>query len=156
VNLDEIDPTFVQDLAASEKSVWLVARWMRSEYGLAVTVRPTFVRGDPSVASDYSDSGDLEISQRVEVKHRPGLQFCSLDEFPYSTVIVDVAHAWDNARPKPIAYVICNADITGAIIVDAKRTSSQWIRVTKPDTKRGRERTFYECPKLLCSYAALR
>jgi hypothetical protein len=143
-DLDAVDPHFARDLENSQDAVWHVARWL-SGRGHHVTVRATHLRPDPSRLREYSDQGDLEIIQRVEVKHRPDLQFTSKSDFPYPSVIVDVAHAWDNAKPKPYAYVILNAPMTVGIVVLGS-SAGKWTREETWDRKRNRKRVFYHCP----------
>lgn len=138
------DPTFIEDLRESKKAVGVVADWL-SSLGYPVVVRPTFERPDPADMGDYGDDGDLEILQRVEVKRRLSLTFTSKEDFPYSTLIVDACHCYDKALPKPCAYVILNRDMTTAFIVES-HTQPQWIKKTKFDRFKKRERAFYECP----------
>jgi hypothetical protein len=151
-DLDDSDPTFVSDLRDSQAAVWRVARWL-SGRGNNVTVRPVRVRPTTADIQDYGDSGDLEIIQRLEVKQR-ALAFTSAADYPFSTVIVDVAHTWDRAQPKPVAYVILNNAGTVAAVVHA-RTFPRWRKVTKHDQAKGRDRTFYECPLSCVKFLAI-
>jgi len=146
---DRDDPGFVGDLRASQKHVQIIAEWLRAK-GLTVDILPTRIRPDVHQMSDYADDGDILVSKdggqkyRVEVKQRK-LRFTSIDDFPYSSIIVDVAHTWDRADPKPAAYILTNIDITAAIVIKAK-TSDQWVRTQKWDRFKKRNRTFLECP----------
>lgn len=140
---DAIDPGFPEDLRASNESVWAAARILQ-EKGHMVAIPPQVCRDKSENMAEFGDSGDLMLIQRVEVKHRQ-LEFTCAEDFPYSTIIVDVAHAWDRADPKPVFYMIFNASKTHLAIV-RKESSAHWERVTKHDSKRHRERTFYECP----------
>jgi hypothetical protein len=150
MSLDESDPTFVSDLKASHAAVLAVSEWFRG-FGYPVIVRPTFIRENVERRSDYSDDGDLEIIQRIEVKHRKGLAFTSKEDFPFETVIVDTCHAWDNARPKPYAYIILNRSMSRALVVTGS-TSKRWVKTRKFDTHAGRERSYYECPLELTQF----
>jgi hypothetical protein len=147
------DPNFIEDLEDSKEFVWMAARWL-SELGYNVTIKPTFVRPSVENMGEYSDNGDLEIVQRVEVKHRPDIEFTSKESFPYPTIIVDVAHVWDRAKPKPFAYIIFNADASGCLVVKGS-TNNRWEKVSKFDTKKNRQREFYECPLELCEYYSI-
>ena len=104
--------------------------------------------------AEYSDSGDLEILHRVEVKRRPSMDFSGADNFPYRSVIVDACHCYDRARPKPYAYVILNSSMSSGIVVEC-RTFPHWVRVTKTDRAKGRDREFYECPIDLCRFVQI-
>jgi hypothetical protein len=138
------DPDFVRDLMASNPHVEKVAAWLRSK-GHEAVVRPIQVRDKVENMSKFADDGDIYIGdRRVEVKRR-GLRFTCADDFPYPTVIVDVAHAWDRADPKPEAYILTNEAATHCMII-RDQTSMHWRRVTKMDRFKKRERTFLECP----------
>ena len=153
IDYDATDPTFVQDLKDSQESVWKAAQWL-SGCGYNVTVRALSIRPDAEQMAEYADQGDLEIIQRVEVKRRPDIDFTSAEDFPFATLIVDVAHAYDRAKPKPYAYIIFDADASHCAIVKSL-TRPSWVRTERMDRKKGRMRTFYECPTDLCKWLAL-
>lgn len=151
-NLDEIDPTFVEDLAASHSAVKVAAEWLRGQ-GLPVVVRPTFVRPTAAERREYSDGGDLEILQRVEVKQRPEIDFQEPADFPFSSIIVDVCHKYDQARPKPYAYLILNASLSAAFVVKVGETRHAWKKVAR--NARGRVRDYYECPVSMAQFVRI-
>ena len=140
--LDQTDPTFVADLRESRNAVHRASEWLAS-LGYPTMVMPSACRPDPSQMSDFSDDGDLQVVMRVEVKRR-NINFTA-GNFPYPTIIVDVAHTWDNASPKPLSYIIFNQDMTSACVVPG-HTSTHWVKTKKHDTHKNRERVFYECP----------
>jgi len=142
---DEKDPSFIDDLRESKEAVTIAAKWL-SDQGYPVIVRPTFERPSAEQMSEYSDDGDIEIVQRVEVKRRQNLTFTSKEDFPYDTLIVDACHCYDRAHPKPYAYIILNREMTKAFVVNVRDTHQLWKRVKKNDRFKGREREFYECP----------
>jgi hypothetical protein len=148
-NYERDDPTFVDDLRDSKRAVDAAAAFLNSK-GYPVVVRPMFIRPDVSQINDYSDDGDIEIIQRVEVKQRKDTSFSSKADFPYQTLIVDTCRAFDKAKPKPYAYIICNPALTCALVVDVKATRRHWTRVEKNDRKKGRCTEFYECPIASC------
>ena len=150
-DIDARDPTFVEDLKQSADAVRRAAQWL-SEKGYPVIIRPTFIRPTADKMAEFSDNGDLEIKQRVEVKRRLTTDFTSRNDFPFQTVIVDVCHAYDNARPKPYCYIIFNRLMTCSIVVDCKATKASWERTEKNDAGKGRMRAFYECPIGLVSF----
>lgn len=153
MTLDDTDPTFPDDLEASRESLMAVASYL-SKLGYGVALRPISVRPNVKDWRSYSDQCDLEVLQPVEVKHRPRIHFTSAEDFPFDTVIVDVCRHWDEAKPKPHAYFVCNASLTHALVVP-KGTAAQWQRVRKYDKRRNREREFYECPLSLVRSVAL-
>lgn len=140
---EQDDPSFIQDLKDSQRAVMVAARWLLDK-GYSVTVKPLRIRPTVEQMSEYSDDGDLEINERIEVKGRK-IDFTSKEDFPYPSIIVDVAHSWDNAKPKPAMYILFNKSMTHIALV-RRGTSSKWSKVTKMDRFKNRERTFYECP----------
>lgn len=153
----ESDPYFVADLLASEPSMWLAVALLR-EKGCDVLIPRRRVRPNVEQMAEYSDGGDIHIrygriKARVEVKQRPELHFTSAADFPYSTVIVDAAHLWDEASPKPLFYLIFNATMTHFCKVHS-RTFPLWKRVERMDRKKNRMRWFYLCPKEVCEWHA--
>jgi Holliday junction resolvase-like predicted endonuclease len=141
-DLDAIDPGFKADLAESNRWVWIAARWLQS-HGHHVTVRAVRVRPRVQDIAAYSDDGDLEIIQRVEVKHRIRHTFTSAADHPFPEILVDTARVWDDAKPKPYAYVILNIDATVAAIVLGS-TAPKWRKETH--SIKGRPREVYLCP----------
>jgi len=155
-DLDVIDPTFVDDLRASDPARWLVARWIVSN-GHTVIVPPIRIRPFAAVRGDYADRFDLLILDSpdrlikldavgvygVEVKHRTSLDFSGRGDFPFGSIIVDHAAAYDHKSPKPFAYVILSASLRHAAIVPCS-TFPEWTR--EPLPARGRVRDHYFCP----------
>ena len=143
------DPTFVDDLKASDKHVDRVILWLK-EKGNKVRKKKLQIRPDVEQMSEYADDGDIEIIYpngrigRLEIKQRM-LNFTSKSDFPYNTIIVDVTHTWDNAEIKPDGYILTNKECTSAILVDSS-TRDKWISSRRWDAKKGRYRNFYECP----------
>lgn len=152
--LDEVDPTFLDDLRRSDPSVWAVAGWLRESQGIPVIVSPRRERDKAENRAEYADV-DLQIIFGVEVKQRLEIDFKSKAEFPYATVIVDVKDLFDKKPGKTYAYFICNQSLTGALLVSVKETRDRWIQTKRLDSRIGRERDYYECPVALCSYVDL-
>jgi hypothetical protein len=143
-SLDDTDPTFVDDLKESQRGVAIVAQWFRAR-GYEVTVPETHIRPNPDVRMDYSDSGDLFVKQRIEVKHRK-VDFTCAADFPYPTILVDVAHSWDRGNPKAFAYFSLNKAGTHAALILCRDTLEHWIKTEKYDPHAGRKGWYYECP----------
>lgn len=149
---EENDPSFEEDLRQSQVAVEVATKWL-SRRGYPVIVRPLSVRPTVEEMNDYSDDGDLEILQRVEVKRR-SISFTSASDYPYPTIIVDVCHTFDRASPKPFAYIIFSSDMKHAALVES-RTSKSWTRSRRLDRFKKRERRFYECPVSLASFITI-
>ena len=152
MNLEDTDPTFEQDLQDSNDHVWRVAQWLQGR-GMPSAVNPVWVRPSVDQRVEFADGGDITMLQRVEVKHR-FIDFTSAEDFPYKTIIVDVSHTWDNARPKAYMYVLTNKEITHCCIVKSS-TRKYWEKLRKFDSRVNREREFYECPIEYCRFMAM-
>jgi hypothetical protein len=152
------DPTFVEDLIESKDTVWFAARWL-SDADFTIRIPPTRVRPSVAQMAEYSDKGDLFISKpsrwsgeekRIEVKKRD-LSFTGKHDFPFNTIIVDVKHKIDKADPKPHLYLAFNSTLTCCCITKGD-THESWATAKRWDERKGRLRTFYECPINLCTF----
>ncbi len=142
-DLERDDPTFAADLRESQHTVWRVAQWL-SDKGFDVAVRAVRVRPSVEDLADYGDDGDIEVIERVEVKRRD-LDFTCAADYPFPTVIVDPARAYDRARIKPKCHVLVNRAGTVAALVH-RSSFAHWKKVTRFDRTKNRERENYECP----------
>jgi hypothetical protein len=138
------DASFVDDLLNSESHVAKVASWLR-KCGYKPEVSKIRIRDNVENMNEFSDDGDLFVSDnRIEAKQRM-LDFDSKESFPYQTIIVDVAHTWDRAEQKPLAYILTNKEITCCLVVLGS-TFDCWNKISKWDRFKKRHRVFYECP----------
>lgn len=146
-----VDP-FPKDLAESQETVLLVAKWIR-ERGNEVVVMPLRCRPTRDQWPDYTDEGDLYVNgKRYEVK-RIQHDFTCRDDFPYKNVLVFAKAAWDKADPKPEVVVIVNRGGENAAVVMGS-TFDKWVVMVTKDA-RYHERTMYAayyCPKELVSF----
>ena len=148
------DPSFVNDLKKSDNHVDKVVDWLQKQ-GVQAKKKTIRIRGQVKEMSKFSDDGDIEIiwknkKEIVEVKQRR-LNFTSAKDFPYQSIIVDAAHIWEKANPKPITHILTNEKITHCVIV-WRKTSSQWKHVEKWDRFKKRKRRFFECPIALLEF----
>ena len=150
-NLDETDPTFVHDLKLSKDAVWALQKWLVSE-GYTVMVKPILVRPTVEERGDYADSGDLEIVQTIECKHRLNVDFTCREDYPYKTVFVDEAQRYDRKQPKPYAYMLLNKSMTHVALIRCT-SAGKWEKVKKFD--KGKERIFYHCPLKYVTFRAM-
>ena len=139
MSLDDVDPTFVQDLLNSDKYVDMaIDYYLRSEYRVSKPV--TKIRPNVKVFNQYSDHGDFLVIGKgwVDVKHREHINF---PPYPYGTVFICNVHAF---QKHPMwQYFILNKKATHALIIGGD-TSRDWNKVTCQS--RGRDRSFYEAP----------
>lgn len=113
--------TFLGHLRESHKTVWLVARWL---WAMGCNVYISKVREAKRHAEwkQFADDGDLYVfsdsgsRRRIEVKGS-GADFTGPHDYPYHDMLVCAKHSYDNADPKPYAYVIVNKARTHAGII---------------------------------------
>lgn len=136
---------FLEHLDASEEPVWLIARWL-SGRGYSVQVPAASRANKREDWKDHVDSGDLYISQRVEVKQL-SVNFTSRSDWPYrDDFIVCAKHAYDNATPKPYTYIIVSADSSHAAAVMCL-DSGKWYTGIREDSRyKGVKQEFYFAP----------
>jgi len=147
------DSQFIAALSESQAHVAGVAAWLQG-VGCDVLIRPTLIRPDFESRNEYIDGGDIEIRQRIEVKHR-SIEFTSREDYPYPTVIVDEQFKIDRIpRARLWGYVILNESGTHACCIRSA-TKEQWSTVRRFDRKDGQERAFYVCPKDACSFCKI-
>ena len=109
------DPTFIDDLLKSKQSEVAIARHLNAK-GLRVVLNPTHIRESVSEISAYSDHSDLLVMLPVEVKQR-NFAFTGKDDYPYESLMIDTARAFENKPVKPYAYYVTNPALTVALIV---------------------------------------
>ena len=137
---------FRQNLKKSQEYVAVVNNWLRG-YGFNSNILPYTVCKDVSERWEHTDSGDIEIRQRVEVKHRPKMDFKSLDDLPYPSIIIDEAYKIDKHNINTLyAYFIVNSSKTRAMVI-LPRTKKHWFKKKWTDVAEKIEREFYFCPK---------
>ena len=147
------DLEFASELDKSSKYVSIVASWMAKE-NCDVVIKPVVFRPDFESRNAFADSGDIEIRQRVEVKHRM-LSFTSCEDYPYATVIVDEQYKIDRIpKGKLWGYVIVDNDCSHACCIKPS-TFDSWITKEMFDKKDRQNRTFYVCPKELCFFCKI-
>ena len=144
---------FIQELQASQTYVNAVASWMAMNH-CDVVIKPTLIAPSTEVRHEYIDSGDIEIRQRVEVKHI-SIGFTCAEDFPFSTIIVDEVHKVDRIpRGQLWGYVIVNEAGTHVCCLRAD-TKGRWTIERRHDKKEGAERAFYVCPVGIGMFCAL-
>ena len=147
--LDEVDPTFREDLAHSQEAARATGDWLLANHGLRTTIPEIKCRPSVGERFAYSDGGDVIVhlsgQQTVicEAKRRFNITFSSAKDYPYPTILVDVCHALDAKEPKPYGYFIWNRDLTAFALVKL-RTMPKWKRERRMN--RGRERDQYYAP----------
>lgn len=147
------DREFKEALAESSAAVHVVASWLHAKK-CDVLIRPTLVRPSFEERNDFADEGDIEIRQRIEVKHRK-LTFTSVNDYPYEDVIVDESFKVDRILKGTLwGYAIINQSMTHACLI-LQHTRPAWTLQTMYDKADRQQRTFYVCPKDLCTFTII-
>jgi hypothetical protein len=136
---------FIGHLRESKAAVWLVAQWLNSK-GYSVKVNPIREAPEHAKWEGYADDGDIEISQRVEVK-RLSSEFTSAHDWPHGRhFIVCAKHSFDRAAPKPFAYVYLSKSGTSAAVVIGSTKGSWYAEKRRDQRYSDVYQTFYFCP----------
>ena len=148
------DAAFVEDWNKSHIYVWAVGQWLRGR-GYDVSIKPSVLRPDAASRHKFFDDGDLAITQRIEVKHRPSLTFTCAQDYPYPTVFLDETYKIDRHPPQSLfAYIILNAEGSACCVI-LSGTRSHWVKETIFDKVQNRECENYACPVDRCKFFPL-
>ncbi len=150
---NDVDPDFPEDLAASHKAVLAVKAWLERTRGYVCVAPEPKPDGEPDEDLLVHIKG-VETLWQVKWRRIP---FTSNKTFGRATVFVGNVHhyeAWAKMR-HPDWIAICNADLSGALIV-GKKTRPKWEKVLHiwiPHS--GRYQDVYACPVELMKYRSL-
>jgi len=146
---------FVEALDSSRQDSFLVADWLIKKNFSGVRILPASTRKESERWQDHTDSGDIEVRMRVEVKRWPKIDFLSLADIPYKNIIVDEAY---KIAKFPVAtlygYFILNASRSACMFISS-RTRSEWVEEEKYDNLDKSNKKFVFCPKSLVSFHKL-
>lgn len=142
---------FLKHLDESFNGVMSAARWL-NRLGYTTVMPPSTSSEKYADRMKHVDGGDLFIQQRIEVKTL-GVSFTSASDWPFGAkFIVCAKHSYDNATPKPFAYLIQSADMKCIASVPAS-TASEWYVETRTDTRyEDYTQEFYLCPLKLVKF----
>ena len=145
---------FVKHLNDSHEGVISAANWLNS-LGYSVTIPPSTVSDSYENRMKHVDNGDLYINMRVEVKTL-GITFTSRADWKFGDkFIVCAKHSFDNAKPKPYAYIIQSADLKHIAVVHST-TFKQWYSEPRKDSRyEDVTQDFYLCPIDLVRFHAV-
>jgi hypothetical protein len=145
---------FVKHLSESHEGVISAANWLNS-LGYSVTIPPSTVSDSYENRMKHVDNGDLYINMRVEVKTL-GITFTSRADWKFGDkFIVCAKHSFDNAKPKPYAYIIQSADLKHIAVVHSS-TFKQWYSEARKDSRyEDVTQDFYLCPIDLVRFHAV-
>ena len=147
------DAEFLAALSDSQAAVDTVAAFL-AKHGATVAVQPVKVRPTFEQRFEYQDSGDIHITQRIEVKQKQTDFTCS-DDFPFETIITDAVYKVDTIPWGQLhSYVIVNRDMTHAALVPSQ-TRKHWTPMRVWDSKEREHRSYYTCPKSLATFFTL-
>lgn len=115
--------------------------------GLTVDLTPLVLRERIEDRQDFANEGDLVVRTArgrllIESKSRD-LAFTSVEDYPYSTALVDTVSGWDQKQDKPWAVVL-TSQITEARLVIPVSSKPEWRQVERFDNVRQIRDKFYE------------
>ena len=143
-DIEKNHPTFKKNLRASQRGVWDTAQWLGT-FGMKVTVNPTQEADSYKNRHAFMDDGDIEISQKIEVKVL-GYEFTGQHDWPFHRFAVCNVNAWDRATRKPYAYLIWSSDRHHLAIVYGT-TRPHWFSDEMKDRRYdGYTQRSYFCP----------
>jgi len=135
---------FKENLVKSQEGVNFAANYLLS-MGHDVLVKATHIAPSREQWKDYTDSGDLYIQQRIEIKHLSA-QFTD-SYWPFgSKFLVCAKHSFDQSTPKPYAYLYFSKDKDYVASVLAT-TRPHWYVEPRTDKRYEQyQQDFYLCP----------
>jgi len=146
---------FMNHLDQSHDAVWQVARWF-VKHGSIVQVNTTSKAKSHKEWRDHIDSGDLYLSQRVEVKGL-GAEFTSAEDWPFKDqFMVCAKHSYDIANPKPYMYVYLNKARTHLAVLKADTYNDWFIKTYKDKRYENLTQDFYVCPTKLLKFMEIK
>lgn len=142
----EDDAAFARELARGRRTELQVAIRLLP-LGLPVRIDAIEFRESFSARGDrFVDQADIEVGDHLlEVKSR-GIEFTSLDDYPYETAFVGSVRRW-NARTKTPCAVVLFSEPTGECLIVPTVTQDEWAEVEAMDSDRGFVETSYAVHK---------
>ena len=134
---------FVKHLDASSEAVFKCAEYLYLR-GVQVAICPMTKSKGYDDRLDHQDNGDLYIQQRIEVKHS-SRDFTCIADWPFTDFIVCARHSYDNANPKPYAYMILNAEKTHVAVVYGRLKAQWWVKTLTDKRYEDMTQEFYMC-----------
>ena len=135
--MQENHKKFLNHLDKSSDPVFIVARYI---YDQGFDVRINALQKAKRYADwkQYKDDGDIYMYKdldvyRIEVKQY-SKDFTGSHDYPYPNVLICAKHSYDNATPKPYAYMLLNKNRTHMGIVNTE-TFPDWKIVTIKDSR---------------------
>jgi hypothetical protein len=138
--------SFRKALKGSMAGVNRVAEWL-SQMGMSVVVCGQSIA--PNLSEErWSDSGDLFLLKRLEVKHLT-TDFTGYEDWPHKPHFIVTSKGNFDKIPKaekPEAYIVLNKDMTHAGVVNVKDTREDWYVQERMDAIFKNKKPFYFCP----------
>ena len=130
----------------SEARVLRVEWWLQC-LGNLVTRGPKKIAERHADWRSCTDGGDLRITKghreeqmahplRIEVKGILKYSFNCLENYPYPTALICACHQFDDADPKPHAYISVGQDLRGATVLLVEKSRRDWVKKERKDWDR--------------------
>jgi hypothetical protein len=136
---------FLSSLRQSHSTVLIAAEFIRKQ-NYQVTLLPNKESTDFKNRMDFVDDCDLFINMPVEVKQTLKTNFPrGKKDWPFPTVNVMAAHAWEDKDPKPIFVLVLSKDCKNAIYIH-QDTEPHWLKERQTDRRDERSQDVLRCP----------
>ena len=137
---------FKERFSKSHDAVMLMARHFMLQ-GFDVTVSGVRCRPSREQWREFSDTGDLSIHTKIEVK-QISAQFTGPHDWPFKDFIVCGKESFDRAEKRgqvPCRYYILNPQGTHYGMIHVAGTRARWHEGGRMDGRRGEMGEFYIC-----------
>jgi len=144
--------TFEERWKAGRDLVFYVAAALERQ-GAHIRIIPSACAPSLEERADYKDSGDAEITLRLEIKQR-NESFNSAESFRHYPVVVDDVVNVDKPGGLPLfGYMLVNSSRTGYLLI-RNSTREHWIQEEFANSW-GTNKLAYLCPKEFVTYHVL-
>lgn len=134
---------FLGQLHQSQSAVCAVAMYL-TRLGMNVQINGLHYAPKYDERKQYSDLGDLCVLKRIEVKQYTS-DWTSMDDYPFQDALVCSKSSWDNAKEKPLGYIILNRLGTHAMMINHD-SKMYWYEKEITDSRRNTTAPTYACP----------
>lgn len=143
---------FLRQLHQSQSAVCAVAMYL-TRLGMNIQVNGLHYAPTHNEREQYADLGDLCVLKRIEVKQQTN-DWTGIQDYPFKDALVCTKSSWDNAREKPLGYIILNRLGTHAMMIN-QDTQMYWSERQITDSRRGTKAVTYACPLEIVKFVNL-
>jgi hypothetical protein len=157
--LDETHPGFIDRHERSEYARWRIGEWLGRRGHDITMLHQDPPNPDWRIAIHEPDRGDIWLKSggvnfRIEVKWLE-YPFTSARDWKFPTFIVCRQGSFDDAQPKPYAYIHVSAQLKHVAVTRVSTTRDRWFVRDATDRERGITTPQYHCPIELLRFLPL-